>query len=111
MKMPEASVILSGRVFIVTPTQDFESKTEDGGAKIAVLGGGGATEVKLKPEEYRQLAPVVGDEIAWHVEPFLWTMNGNSGVSFLYRAVADIGSVSVLHEIVSQHDAKASAKS
>lgn len=97
MKMPEASVILTGRVFIVTPTTDFKTKEEDGGAKIAVLGGGGATEVKLKPEEYAQLAVIVGDEIAWHVEPFFWTMNGSSGVSFLFRAVADVGSVEALH--------------
>lgn len=101
MKMPEIAVVLVGKVFRVLDTQDFDTKTPDGGAKIGIiaLDGAGATEVKLTPAQRTALAPIPGDEIAWQVEPLPWSMGDNSGVTFLYRGSVTIEVLDALHNV------------
>lgn len=99
MQMPESSAVLSGQVFRIKDTTDFETKAVNG-ARVAILSGDGATEVKLSLEQRNQLSPIPGDTVAWLVEPFLWEMNGKTGVSFLYRGLVTEDYVNQLHDVV-----------
>lgn len=87
MKMPELPVILSGTVFQYKPQSDFESKAPKG-AKVALIGDTGATEIRFSQEDVEAgFAPSVGESVCLVTEPFPWKMdNGAAGVSFLYRA-------------------------
>lgn len=104
MQMPEIQMILTGRIFKVSPQTDFDDKTVAAGAKIGVVSvnGDGATEVKLNQAQFDQLRPVPGDSVAWGVEAFPWKMdNGKAGVSFLYRGQAGLEHVDELHTFIS----------
>lgn len=84
MQMDEAPVIVAGDVFRVRETTKFGTQEPDG-AKVAVMSGDGATEVKLKESEYRSIAPKTGDVVAWVIRPRPYKLdNGNAGVSFLF---------------------------
>lgn len=100
MRMSEAPVILQGDVFRVAPTSDYETKAPSG-AKVAILAGDGATEVKLDLRQLQLLSPVPGDRIAWHVRFGHYQVDSNAGLSCNFVAVADLGSVDALHTVVS----------
>lgn len=107
MKMPELPAVIAGDVFVVTPTtkdDDNGQRKEDGGLKVGVIaqvaGVTGATEVKLTPAQASQLHPIPGDHISWYVEPRLWTMNGNSGITFAYRGAVGIDDLTQLSEAI-----------
>jgi hypothetical protein len=99
MKMPESSVILTGRVFQQTPTKTYENSVGslDGGCKVGVLGEyGGATEVKLNASQVDLLRPSSGDRVTWMVEPYPYSVEGNAGVSFLFRELATVDQLNEL---------------
>jgi len=106
MQMPEATVLLIGNVFRIVPVIDYESK-EPAGAKVAILQGEGATEVKFSQKLINEL-PIVGQSVALMVRPMIWSMEGRSGLAFSFVRSADLGDVDLAHSTI--ENSKVSAK-
>src|SRR5215207_7169720 len=92
MQMPEVPVLLVGRIFKLEPptTIQQDGKTVKVKAKVAVLSGDGASEVRLTAEQWASLAPSLDADVAWLVRFSAWKMDGgNSGQSCGFVALAD----------------------
>lgn len=109
MKLPEAHVVLMGTAILYKPVKDFDTQAP-AGAKVGILAGAGATEVKYTQDDVNAgRAPSVGEQIAVLVEPMAWQMdNGQSGVTFLFRGALDLATIDSLHAIASGSTEKAS---
>lgn len=100
MNLPEAPVLITGRVLSVNLVKDYETKAP-AGAQVVVMNGDGASQIKLDENQLRLVAPIVDDLVAWHVRARHWTMDGGrSGLSWSFIVVADLGSLDAIHNIV-----------
>lgn len=90
MRMPEAPAIITGSVFRLVPQFEYDddgNKTSvPDGAKVALLAEDGATEVKLDQKQLQQIAPVLGDVVAWVVRFSFYSMGGGGlSIKFVDR--------------------------
>lgn len=104
MKMPEIPATIVGKVLYVKDIKEYENNVPTGrvlGAKVGLLGTDGATEVKLEPQHLSLTAPIPEDVVAWVVRFSAYSVDGNTGNSVTFLALADLSHVDALHNVVS----------
>jgi hypothetical protein len=113
MQMPEVPTLLVGRVFKIDPPTSLPSGDKVK-AKVAVLSGDGASEVRLTDQQYASLAPSLDQDVAWLVRFSAWKMDaqqgGRSGQSCGFVALADDAWLSYAASVVHGSTAEARSK-
>lgn len=97
--MPDAPVILSGVVFGLQLTSDFETKAPTGG-KVSVLAGDGLAIVKFSPEQLAAVKPIAGSAVVWTVRYVPYSVGDNSGVTTRFVAATDLGDLDRLQSLL-----------
>jgi hypothetical protein len=114
MQMPEVPVLLVGRVFKLEPptTIQQDGRPTKVKARVAVLSGDGASEVRLTAEQWASLSPALDQDLAWLVRFSAWKMDGgNSGQSCTFVAPVDDAWLSYAAAVLHGATATAEARS
>lgn len=102
--LPDAPVILTGTVFSLDLTKDFETKAHSG-AKVSIIADGGVAVVKLSTSELAALAPILGDRVCWYVRYIPYAVDTNTGVTTKFVKLVDAGDLDLVGSTLGQRSA------